>query len=501
MRALLFLAVLSTIAYAEPVAAVDPDEPGDRVEVDSAPAAAFDPTAPDPDGTAPAPDQATGIAVPEETSSARAVPRALLFVPRWLFWGFAQPFRAGAYVYEKYSLQQRVKATLFNDDGTYGVYPTASYTTDFGFNLGARFVHYDLLGKQERIKLLANFGGRYQQAYGVELRSGQRFGDRVNATVQTVYEKRPDERFFGIGNANMLDAVPSMLIDPSLADTAISSRFREDWFRTIVRVESRLAGPFRVRVSSALAYREFADFKAPEADDDAEDIAEYKLGIEQRFDTRKLVGYDRGVDNFYVEAELIYDTRRPSTKYAPRVLDSAGWYASIHGGRAVGVSGDPTSFYRYGGEVQTYIDLYEGNRTLTLRGLVDAMAGGDGRTDQTISFIDLPRLGGVEYLRGYPEGRFRDKAIALGTAEYTWDLGNFFAAYVFADVGRALPSLADIAEGSASDWHLGFGGGVQVHTNSSFLMRGQLALSREGSAFVELVFSPAFGRRERAGRF
>lgn len=509
MRTLaLLLVVSSAIAHAEPVASATEPKPAvdPPVVVEPAPAPEFDPTKPDTDGTAPAPDRASGVVVAEEApfaNTVRVVPRALLFVPRWMLWGFAQPFRGAAYAYERYSLQNRVKATLFNDDGTYGIYPVARYSTDFGLDVGARFVHYDLFGEHERIKLRANFGGRYQQAYGFELRSGERFGKHVSASLESIYERRPDERFFGIGNAPMLTEMPPELIDPSLANTAISSRFRENWFRTVARIESRVTGPFSMRISGALAMREFGDFKDFDPADpfDSDNRDEFDLGIEQRFDTRKLVGYDRGVDNVYLETELVYDTRRPSTKYAPRVLEGAGWYAAIHGGRAIGIAGDPTAFYRYGGEVQHYFDLYEGNRILTLRALLDATAGGDGRTDSTIAFIDLPRLGGTELLRGYPEGRFRDKAIALGTAEYTWDLGNFLAAYTFVDVGRALPALTAIADGGADAWHVGFGGGVQIHTNASFLMRGQLAFSREGDAFLELVFSPAFGRRERAGRY
>ena len=505
MRAFLVIALFSSFAYADPVASTEPNKPAEPdVVIEPVPVPPdFDPTKPDPDGTAPAPDRASGVLVEEEApfaNTVRVVPRALLFVPRWMLWGFAQPFRGAAYAYERYSLQNRVKATLFNDDGTYGVYPVASYSTDFGFDLGARFVHYNLFGERERIKLRANFGGRYQQAFGVELRSGERFGKRVSASIESLYEKRPDERFFGIGNAPMLTEMPTELIDPTLADTAISSRFRENWFRTVSRIESKITGPFSMRISGAVALREFADFANMDPFD-SEEQDEFNLGIEQRFDTSKLIGYERGVDNVYLETELIYDTRRPSTRYAPRVLDSTGWYASVHGGRAVGIYGDPTAFYRYGGEVQRFFDLYEGNRILTLRALVDATAGGDGRTDRTISFIDLPRLGGTEFLRGYPEGRFRDKAVALGTAEYTWDLGNFLAAYTFVDVGRALHSLSAITDGGADAWHVGFGGGVEIHTNASFLMRGQLAFSREGDAFVELVFSPAFGRRERAGRY
>ena len=135
---------------------------------------------------------------------------------------------------------------------------------------------------------------------------------------------------------------------------------------------------------------------------------------------------------------------------------------------------------------------------LVVRALTEAIDGTDGRTDGKVSFIDLPRLGGSEYLRGYPNGRFRDRAVALGSVEYNWDLGNFLAAFTFVDVGRAYDTLEDF---ETEALRVGFGGGVQVHTSDSFITRAQIAGSRDGDVFFELALSPAYGRRERAGRF
>jgi hypothetical protein len=131
------------------------------------------------------------------------------------------------------------------------------------------------------------------------------------------------------------------------------------------------------------------------------------------YDTSKLVGFDEGVENFYLEHEFVYDSRRPG-KYQSKAFDSTGWLASAHVGFTSGLTGDPSEFFTYGGEVQRYIDLYDGSRVLVLRALFESVAGTNGRTDGKISFIDLPRLGGSEYLRGYPNGRFRDRSIALG---------------------------------------------------------------------------------------
>ena len=470
-------------AVSEPDAAVPDAAVPDVARVDAAPPVTA--------GPPPLPDQASGIAVEEDPGigqSLRWIPRVVLFVPRWAFWTVAQPFRLGAWAYEKYSLPARVKGVLFNVDETYGVYPVASYSTDYGLNAGLRFVHYNLFGHQEHLKLRANFGGEFQQAYGAEIKTGKLFGDRIQAGIESRYERRSHERFFGIGNASELAEPPAMPIDPTLANAAISSRFRENLIRVVATLDVKLGGPFWFHGSGALAIREFSN-----AADSTEPIM-------ARFDTSRLVGYDSGVKTIYVDGELAYDTRRPTSPWQPQSIDATGWLVSAHLGRAKGVDGDPTEYTRYGGELQRYFDLYRGSRTLALRVLVDGITGSDGLTDGKISFIDLPRLGGTDYLRGYAQDRFRDRAVVLATAEYSWDLGNFLTGYLFTDAGRTVHTWSQL-DTNLDELHVGFGGGIQVNTAKSFLLRTQLAFSREGDAFFQLAFSPAFGRRERAGRY
>ena len=454
---------------------------------DSAEAAAAADSAP-----LPRADQASGLSRDEPSSTVERmkwVPRVLLFVPRWTFWAVAQPIRLSVWAYERYNLQARVKGALFNTEGTYGAYPVAGYSTDFGLQGGLRFVHDDLLGESEDLRVRANFGGRYQQAYGFTVDSGDRLGDRVQLELEARYERRPSERFFGLGNASIVpEPPPDMLIDPATSDAAVSTRFRENLTRVFAAAEVKLLDHEEQKLtfhfSSALMLR---DFGSPEDE-----------GVAESFDVSRLAGFEEGVDNFYFEAEAIYDSRRPGSKWQSELLDATGWYAAAHVGRAVGIGSDPSAFIRYGGEVVRLFDLYRGSRVLALRLFLEAAAGGDGLADRRLPFIDLPRLGGTEYLRGYPEGRFRDRAVALGTAEYTWDLGNMLAAYTFVDVGRPFGLLSEF---ELDHLRIGFGGGVQLHTQHTFFTRAQLAASRDGDLFLELLFSPAFGRRERAGRF
>ena len=489
--AVIAMLAASTVARAQPVAtSVEPEPRPQEPPAAPAPAPTTVPAPLDePDWTtAPSPAEASGVAREDarpRTDRLLWIPRALLFLPRMAVWLVAQPIRGAAYAYERYDVPAKATDLTFNKTRTFGIYPTASYETDFGFMIGARLLARDVFGEGERVKLRVDFGGRFRQAYGINLDSGDRLGDRFTVEVDSSYERRPRERFYGIGNGDTVDEPLAMPIDPSVEDTSVPTRFRETLVRNVMTADTRIVDRFHSRLSGALMLREFSGT----GEDDS---------ITMSYDTSKLVGFDEGVQNFYLEHEFVYDSRRPG-KYQSKAVDSTGWLASAHVGFTSGLSGDPSEFWTYGGELQRYIDLYDGSRVLVLRALFESVAGTNGRTDGKISFIDLPRLGGADYLRGYPNGRFRDRAIALGTAEYRWDLGNYLAAFGFVDIGRPYGSLESVE--TDQSWRVGFGGGIQMHTTESFLTRLQLAGSRDGDFFLELALSPAYGRRERAGRF
>ena len=403
------------------------------------------------------------------------------------FWVGVQPVRGAVYVYERYDLANWFVDATFTDDRRLGIYPVASYDTVYGVEIGARALYKDILGSGERLKLRGDYGGQFKYAVGAGLTTGHRFG-RIRFDADTSLERRPRDPFYGIGNGDELplptDTPPSMPLDPTLESSVVSSRFQQDVLRTVVGAKLRITDKVATRLSWAWMKREF---------DSSMDKS-----IEERFDTSMLVGWDTGVNTIYVDSEIAYDSRRPSTPFATQTLDSAGWLARGYGGIARGVNEDPTNYYAYGGELQRHFDLYEGTRMLALRVGFDALGNSDGRTDGNISFVDLPRLGGPEYLRGYPIGRFRDRIVTLGTAEYTWAIMNNSAAYLFADIGKPFAYWADASDGPL---RFGYGIGLQIHTKNTFLMRTQLAFSRDGDIGVNLVFSPVFGRRERIGRF
>ena len=426
------------------------------------------------DGTTPAPrpDQASGIDTDDEPEATRDVLRALLFVPRAVVWAALQPVRGAVYMYERYDNAD--KSPSPDSDGEkprFGVSPVAGYDSQFGWNVGARLHRTNLFGNGERFEGGGYVGGDVRYSVGLGLTTGRRFG-AVRLDASSSFERRPREYFYGLGNGNELATAPAMPLDPTMTEVALSSRFRQDVLRTVVGVNARLTDAVSTRLSGAWAIREFSA-----ADDQS---------IAMRFETSKLVGWDGGVHNVYVENELVYDSRRAASDYATQTIDSAVWIVRAHGGVGHGLYNDSTRYLRYGGELQRHFDLYRGNRSLALRVLVDAVAG-------EVAFVDLPQLGGPDRLRGYPTGRFRDRAVAAATAEYTWAIANNAAAFMFFDIGAPMSSLAAVNDLGTP--RFGYGCGLQFHTRRTFLMRAQLAFSRDGDVGFHLVVSPMSGRR------
>src|SRR5690606_13849618 len=125
---------------------------------------------------------------------------AVLLVPRWGYQVALAPARAAAYSYERYRLRERFKAIFFNEAGTAGLFPLVFVEPSFGLSAGARFLHRDLAGHDEKLELDATYGGRFRQAYEATLSSGMLLGPELGLELSLLYSLSPKEQFFGIGN-------------------------------------------------------------------------------------------------------------------------------------------------------------------------------------------------------------------------------------------------------------------------------------------------------------
>ncbi len=439
--------------------------------------------------SAPLPTEASGV-VQREPAGASAllwIPRVAFFVPKWAIVIAAQPIRGAAWVYERYQVRDRLQQVFFNDEGTFGIYPLAFFETGFGLNAGVRMIHRDLFGKGERARFRASYGGRFRQIYSTKLGSGERFGDRVEAELEGSFEIRPKDRFFGVGNHDLVAAAAvATPVDAIRDDVALSTRFEQQVVRLLMGMDLRLAGgeggELSGKISGALMYRDFAG---------GENRDNYTGTL---FEPDSLVGLERGLANLYGEAELRYDSRRRTWEYWSAAMPSTGWMLAGFAGYAKGVEDDPSAYVRYGADLQRYICIYNGSRVLALR----LYAEGVSSPVDELPFVDLPSLGGPRFLRGYQLDRFRDRIATVGSAEYLWDLGTRFAGVLFVDAGRVWRRWKDL---ELEGIRVGYGMGMQMHTRSSFLMRLDVSSSIDGGFFFNLGFDPVYDVRDRAGRY
>ena len=429
---------------------------------------------------APSEEQAPGIAVPEAapaTRPLRTTGRVLLFVPRWLFWIAVQPIRGGLWAYERYSLGAAIKGIFFNDEETLGAYPLAFFETGFGANFGGRFIYRDLFGSDGRFRLRASYGGRFRQQYSAKATTGTLLGDRVELELESAFVIYPKSRFFGVGNGDLVDGATIMSpVDPLARDTAVKTRFRHDDISVELAGVVDVGGNFSLRFSGGYIQRTFDDDAELEADD---------FNIFDIYDTSRLTGYDTDLSSIGGEVELIYDTRRGTRFYVSQANPNAGWKLSGYVGLRQGFGDDPTSYGRYGVDVQRILDIYDGSRTLTLRTFVEGVSG----DIDEVPFLELPKLGGPHFLRGYARDRFRDRVSTMASAEYRFLVNKFLAAYAFVDTGRVFPSLGDL---ELDGFRLGYGGGLQLHSATTFRGRFDVSSSKDGDLFINFTFDPVY---------
>jgi hypothetical protein len=403
--------------------------------------------------------------------------RGAMYLPKLAVDVALSPVRGTIWAFERYNLLDRYHKLFFNDADTIGLLPTAAFDSGYGITAGAHFVARDLFGARESLSLDTSFGGVYRQIYRGGLKSGELLGGHIRLELRGLYEQRPKDPFYGIGN-NDLSAMPPSLVDPRMDSTAIATRYRERIERVAGVLDVRPVDGFHIRSSTELADHTFG-------------ASDTGVPVDAAYDPTALVGFD-GVRYVYSELELRLDSRRNADPLEPASMYSAGSLAAAFGGLVHRIDGGP-DFWRYGVDLQHFIRLGDGPRVIAVRLHGEAVTG----TLDEVPFTELPRLGGAYYLRGYDSERFRDRVAALGSVDYEWDLSSRLAASLFVDAGRVMPSVNEL---SVDHMRVGYGIALEAHSPRSFGFQGSLASSIDGGLFLNLSFNPIFDLDDRVRR-
>jgi hypothetical protein len=409
--------------------------------------------------------------------AARMIARGILFVPRIVFEVVDAPLRGAIWLNQRYQVSDLYYRVFFNDKRTFGIVPTGSFDTGFGWTAGARLITRDLFGEGEGFRIGGAAGEGFRSNASASLRSGQRFGKQFELGLEGSFERHPNDLFYGLGNGD-LGTPPMTLIDPRTDDTAVRTRYRMEMERVALVGDVRPVDKLHLRATAALT-----DLDLGVSTRNGEDPP-----IDQVYVPEGLVGF-ADVKHAYGELEVRWDGRGRASNWDSRQVYSDGGLVAAFVGLAHRV--DPgRDFTRYGFELQYFLRLADGPRVIATRFHAEAVSG--DRDD--VPLIELPRLGGAELLRGYDLDRFRDRVAAVGSAEYGWDLSHMLDASLFVDAGRVFPGL-----GSVTVDHLrcGFGGALSLHGDSYFILQASLATSIDGGIFFNLGFNRSFDSSRR----
>lgn len=430
---------------------------------------------------APLPGEATRFLKDEPKKKGwKYIPRALLFVPKWAIELGTYPVYLTIIAYRKYAVKERVVDVFFNEERTFGVFPTIFAETGFGANIGVRLVHTDLFGQRESLRLRAGWGGRWRQVYEAQLGTGDRLSEDAKLRVFGRYEILPRQRFFGLGNDDELDLTPTEAdafepIDPVQRWGAVDTRYRAD----VAMWGGDLALGIGEHGTARFGHRwQWARFDDPVGTSGA-------VELDEVYDVTVLAGWTSGLLNHYSELSLEYDDTQTVYPWQPRQLPSKGWRLRAYGGFAEAPN-DPTQYFTSGFDAQRYVDLFKGDRVLSLRLAADAIHG----LRRHIPFTDYPSLGGPDLLRGYTRDRFRDRFATVASVQYNYPINEVLGGYLFVDTGRVWPRPYMLHVDGLRQLRLGFGGGLNVILEKTFVGRIQAAGSIDGGFFLDFRLNP-----------
>lgn len=180
-----------------------------------------------------------------------------------------------------------------------------------------------------------------------------------------------------------------------------------------------------------------------------------------------------------------------------------GGLRRVRASRFLSASRDKAEFWSFRGEAQQYLTLWYPHRVLALRGFASWI---ESTGDDPLPFQRLLTNNDPDLLRGYEDFRFRDRGMAVFSAEYRWPFwanespdGSGLDLYLLSDVGQVFGRAGDL---SVENVTTSYGAGIRIVSVRGFLARVEFARSEEQSMWrlrADQIFqfakgSPFFGR-------
>lgn len=129
--------------------------------------------------------------------------------------------------------------------------------------------------------------------------------------------------------------------------------------------------------------------------------------------------------------------------------------------------------------LRKYINLFS-SHIAALQVYIETRSG-------TVPFLYLPQMGGQNFMRGYYEGRFRDKNLAMIQTEYRFPISGRFRGAVFASVGNVAEKFNDMDLGNLKTAY-GFGIRYLFDKKAKIYIRMDVGFGENSNGFYFGIF-------------
>ena len=319
-----------------------------------------------------------------------------------------------------------------------------------GFGGGFTAEHSSFFGKGNLFRLRAETTTKGDHRLNLGVRTGT--PDHAATEVALGFRARPYARYFGIGPGSDDDA------------------------ESFYSQESAWGGASHRRALGGGVHAQ-GDVLYSTISAGAPGIEE-RPAIEEEFDGALPLGYGFHSHGWTIGAQLSHENG-----FGPGRATHGG-LRRIRAARFIATSDDDAEFWAFRGEAQQYLTLWFPYRVLALRGFVSWIESSPGKD---VPFQRLHSNDDPDLLRGYEDFRFRDRGMAVLSAEYRWPLwtnktpgGSGVDLYLLSDVGQVFHDTNELGGGNLT---FSYGGGLRLESSTKFKARLELAWSDEGMQF------------------
>jgi hypothetical protein len=351
----------------------------------------------------------------EETPAVTA-PRLLLRAPqlatRAAFWPVLE---VSAFV-ESHRLYDWARAILTSDDGRVGLRPEIVYSSGFTPTAGARVFYHPAAAPGAALQARLHTAGASVLRGEVDGRGPAWLGLWAGAS----WDRRRDRLFAGVGSASAAELA---------ARGQGLARYRSESVAGEIGWVRRLPWRLSLDLGADLQRRDYQTTSARKGVSVADRYglapdACAALGLAAGcVDPALLPGFDRGVRLAHLTTALALDL-------VARQRDGGGLRFAVDGSYAHGVDGDPSRHLRLGAETVAALGGLDRAVLLRLRAAVVEPVG-----SAAVPFDELCAPAGTQGLRGFPDGRFRDRSALVASLEYRWFIAFNLDGALFVDAG------------------------------------------------------------------